>query len=192
MSAQYNARGAGRAGPPGDPGPEAGRRPFDPPLSAQNRAMQDYPLLGFEREQDPQGELMPLAVRMKLDACGWKVSLRVWRSLDLRERRSLTAMPLETDLDQARFRRALLESLARVGERPVELPTARLSATQAWIDSGPEPDRVRALLAGAGVRIDWTLLDRFGRYVLVHLADRDAVELCRSCAEELQERTSPA
>ena len=55
-----------------------------------------YPVLAFEREADPDGAWIPMAVRMKLDLAGLKIGLADWQSLEATERTVLLAGAAET------------------------------------------------------------------------------------------------
>ncbi len=123
----------------------------------------------FEFERGGDGaelEWMPLAVRMKLDLAGLKLGLEDWQALTLETRRSLLAAP-ETGSGFV----ALLAGALRGAGRPAAqgLAADRLAARKAWLEGGRQPAEIDAT-GGSALKLAWDSLDRFDRFVLLHLA----------------------
>ena len=79
----------------------------------------------FDFESDFAGALycIPMAVRLKLDNVGVKVSLKQWNKLARDERDQLLLGPCETPADRRAFRDQLVAAIeARTGDKPSELP----------------------------------------------------------------------
>ncbi len=150
-----------------------------------------YRILDFEREADPDGQWIPLAVRMKLDLAGLKVGLRQWQALAPPARRQLVEAPADSDHDVETFARRLADALAAAGaSSPEPMSEARRSAVFAWKDAQPATDRIATLLADLGYRDQWQRLDRFGRYLVYTLASKqDGARLAVALREiELEHR----
>jgi hypothetical protein len=149
----------------------------------------------FERDGDPEGRWIPMAVRMKLDLASLKIGLEDWTALDARARQALCDAVAESDDDVARFRTDVVRMLADCGrDAPVRLDSAKVARVAIWRDAGPPPDDVARMLARLGHENAWSRLDRFGRYVAVALAaKKDADKLSAALAElEAAARTSGA
>ena len=145
-----------------------------------------YPVLQFEKEADPDGEWITMAVRMKLDLAGLKIRLPDWTALAPEERTTLHDMPAESDEQVAAFCEFLHAALARAG-RPeaVALPPEQAAGAASWKQPGPPPPEVGRTLAAAANA--WRRLDRFGRYVVCHLAAKSDDGRMRSALAELSD-----
>lgn len=143
-------------------------------------------VLNFEREEDPQGAWIPLAVRMKLDLLGVKVGLDDWQVLPDEVREELIETDVEQDRGLARFHQRLREALAAAGcDGPRPLPEKKLAGRDAWQEAGPVPAEVARLGARLGLEVPWLELDRFGRYVLWHLGSKGADTRFTQALQEL-------
>ena len=149
--------------------------------------MPAYPVLGIETKADHRLAKIPLAVRMKLDLAGCKISLDHWQMLDQEQRRTLFAMSAETGADIDAFGTALVEALAGAGcPPPTSLPPRALE----WKEAGPVPPTVEEMLRTENVDLEWSALGRFGRYVICSLAHKADRERLRRAAAELAVRSA--
>jgi len=67
----------------------------------------------FETDLTDDLELIPMAVRRKLDASGVKLHLEQWRALTLAERRVLCHLPLAAGAETTVFAAMLREKVSR-------------------------------------------------------------------------------
>ncbi len=115
-------------------------------------------------------ELVPMAVRRKLDLAEIKLSLPGWQALSLDDRRALRDTVV--DDDAAAFAATVRASAERAG-----VPIEHLSLPEGgppWRSAGA-PEAVRARLAELGAVLTpatWSALDDEGRYVLWKLAEK--------------------
>jgi len=153
-----------------------------------------YPVLLFEREADPDGAWIPMAVRMKLDLAGLKIGLADWQALDARDRGLLLAAGAETDDAIGEFVPLLERSLADAGRAVASrLSDEKCTAREEWVTAGVAPVRVATRLAALGHADLWSRLDRFGRFVVYALCRKDGDLRLAAAAEELARRaTDPA
>lgn len=135
--------------------------------------MQDDQTL-FEFETDFAGTLrcIPMIVRLKLDLCGVKLSLRQWSRFDRDDRARLVADPCESDSEVQAYRLHLVDLIVRrVGEAAVDLP---VEAAPAWGDASRVPERIADYAAGLDLpppRVEqWRALTRLQRFVLFKLS----------------------
>ena len=115
-------------------------------------------------------ELVPVAVRRKLDLAERKLSLAGWQALSLADRRALRDAVV--DEDAGAFGALLHAAAGRAGVAVEALPLP--GDGPPW--RGPEaPEPVRARLAELGVTLGapaWAALADEGRYVLWKLAEK--------------------
>ena len=139
----------------------------------------------FELEDDPDGEWIPLAVRMRLDLSGRKISLADWQALTPAAQHGLLAAPIATAADVAAFARLLDDELVNAGlERARPLGAEKLDGVSVWRDARAVPDAVATELAAVGSSTLWPRLDLFGRYVVEALArKRKRRDLAAAIAE---------
>ncbi len=149
-----------------------------------NAASDDTLVLSWERRTDPEGVLIPMAVRMKLDLCGRKIRLHQWQALPQQERVRLAAAPCDDDAAIKAWERALLGA-AGLGE-PALLSTPEDAQELPWREPGGDaPAAVAALAVACGAAIQWSRLSRFARFVLFRLAAKDDRERFLESLEEL-------
>jgi hypothetical protein len=125
-------------------------------------------IFSFEREMYATLELVPLAVRRKLDLSGLKISLAGWQALPMADRRALVEAEVDDAASVARFTASLRAAAARSG---VELRTIAVPS--------PPPWRVPAAPEAVKARLDdeaWARLDDEARYAVLHLAARRSDE----------------
>ena len=131
----------------------------------------------FEFEKDFAQSLrcVPMSVRLKLDVCGIKLSLKQWNRLDTADRQQLLQQPCEGQAERAAYRRSVIGMVeARTGEPPKDLP----------IESQPEwqrPERVPEQLAAHLQALQlpplstaaWAALGPVRRFTLLKLSRPD-------------------
>ncbi|AUX26227.1 hypothetical protein SOCEGT47_067880 [Sorangium cellulosum] len=127
----------------------------------------------FAIEGDVHGslDLVPLAVRRKLDLAGLKLSLAGWQALSRAERLALCQLPVDTDEDIAVYAEVLRGFAARAG---VALsPLAGAPVRRADWDLAGVRARLSARLGPGGAPDDDALgrLTEEERYAIYKLAD---------------------
>jgi hypothetical protein len=128
-------------------------------------------VFGFEADFAGLLRCIPMAVRLKLDQCGLKVSLRQWNRLSLEERDALLAQSCDGPAGTGAFRGRVTGLLAaRTGERVVELP---VEEAPSWADVSRVPAPIAACLAARGLpplsQAQWAALAPLQRYALLKL-----------------------
>lgn len=113
-------------------------------------------------------QLLPMAARRALDACGRKLSLEAWRSLDVGQRRELSRLGSADAVDTRRVLELLVEASAPTTEcAVVEEPSPAVvpaDVQQAFGPTRPIPDAA------------WAALDPLDRYALAKIARRGRPE----------------
>jgi hypothetical protein len=125
-------------------------------------------IFSFEREIHATLELVPLAVRRKLDLSGLKISLQGWQALPAADRRALADAEVEDEASVITFAAALRAAAARSG---VELRAIAVPCPPPW-RTPAVPDPLKARLDEEA----WARLDDDDRYALLHLAGRRTEE----------------
>lgn len=127
----------------------------------------------FAFESDFTGTLrcIPMIVRLKLDLCGIKLSLRQWSRFTRDDRAGLVGGRCETAAEAAAYGVALSVLIAeRAGEVAVSLP---IDPAPAWADTSEVPERVAAYLAELGLAEltpwRWGRLSALQRFALFKL-----------------------
>ena len=127
----------------------------------------------FAFESDFSGTLrcIPMIVRLKLDLCGVKLSLRQWSRFTRDDRAALVEDPCETAAEAAAYGVALAALIAdRAGETAVNLP---IDPTPAWAETSDVPERVAAYVEGLGLAAltlgQWGRLSVLQRFALFKL-----------------------
>lgn len=127
----------------------------------------------FAFESDFTGTLrcIPMIVRLKLDLCGIKLSLRQWSRFTRDDRAALVEGPCETAAEAAAYGAALSGLIAeRAGEIAVSLP---IDPALAWADSSEVPERVAAYVEGLGLAAltvgQWAGLSALQRFAVFKL-----------------------
>ena len=141
-------------------------------------------VLGFERAADPDGELIPLLVRMKLDLAGARIHLADWQTLSECERQALIEAPVGNLAAADGYFSLLQAMLAAAGRAVIERAGPATAATAAWLGD-VEPENVAAICARTGIEVQWQSLERFARYLLCHAARKDDPALCRTIDAEI-------
>ena len=141
-------------------------------------------VLAFERTKDPDGQFIPLVVRMKLDLAGVRIHLADWQALSNKERQTLVRVPVADPTARDHFVATLQQMLTAAGRSKIEQKVAATAKTLACLDDS-EPGCVTAICAHAGVVADWGNLGCFERYLLCHAAAKNDRALCRTIASEM-------
>ena len=144
-----------------------------------------YYILGFERNADPEFEMIPMIVRMKLDLAGCKISLSQWQSLSPAVRGYLIDTQLVGPQDIRRFRQYLDNMLREVGGVASEdLSVEKCSELMTWLDPGRLPDGLRSQWHELAPEIAWRSLNVFGRYVAWSLLRKGRTEKLKAAVTE--------
>lgn len=133
--------------------------------------MNDNQLFAFEEDFVATLRCIPMAVRLKLDRSGIKLSLRQWSRFTREDRGELLAMPCASPPEVGAYRARLVELVAeRAGEavKPLSEPPQAL-----WELAGDAPAVVTAYAQSVGVAPpaagDWRRLTELQRFVLIKL-----------------------
>lgn len=73
-------------------------------------------IFGFERDFADTLRCIPMSVRMKLDECGIKLSLRQWSRFNYEDRYELCYLSTASEVDRQRYRQ-FLKNLIRARQR---------------------------------------------------------------------------
>jgi len=128
-------------------------------------------IFGFEADFAGALYCIPMAVRLKLDNCGVKVSLKQWNRLAREQRDELLARPCDTPQSTESYRSYLIASIeARTGEAPQNL---RIDPQPDWIEPSRIPSQVSSYLDAQGLpplsQPQWAALAPLQRYALIKL-----------------------
>ncbi|MCH4091405.1 nitrate reductase associated protein [Acetobacter sp.] len=128
-------------------------------------------LFNFEMDFAHSLRCIPMIVRMKLDLCGVKVSLRQWSRFTQEDRAALVQRPAES-LKQCKIYRNLLVDLIRqrAEEEPVFLPPV---SPETWQKADDIPQSIRQTAAAHGAATptlqQWNHLSPLQRFALMKL-----------------------
>lgn len=128
-------------------------------------------LFAFEQDFVDTLRCVPMAVRLKLDSTGVKLTLRQWSRLVRAERAELLATRCRTPGEVAAYRSRLLAMVqARTGELARDLAEP---VTQTWISPIP-PAAVQAFASSRGLPrlsdASWRGLGELERFALIKLS----------------------
>ena len=133
--------------------------------------MNDTHLCAFEDDFVASLRCIPMAVRLKLDRSGIKLTLRQWSRFTLGDRKLLLEAPCRTPQEIGDYRADLVRLVAeRAGEeaRPLADPPAPL-----WEAVSDVPDAVVDYARSVGTRAprrrDWAALSDLQRFALLKL-----------------------
>lgn len=129
-------------------------------------------LFAFEHEFVESLRCVPMAVRIKLDRAGIKLSLRQWSRFTRDDRRELLATPCETAAAALGYRERLIELvMLRSNEIATPLPEP---VCPIWNNADGPPEAVTTFSLSRGVQAPsdsaWRSLDELQRFVLVKLS----------------------
>ena len=88
-------------------------------------------VLDFERTKDPDGQFIPLVVRMKLDLAGVRIHLADWQALSNKERQTLAQVPAADPTARDHFLVTLQQMLTAAGRANIEQKVAVTAKTVA-------------------------------------------------------------
>ena len=133
--------------------------------------MNDTQLFAFEDDFVASLRCVPMAVRLKLDRCAIKLSLRQWSRFTREDRQALLDAPCHTDAETAVYRARLVELIvlrAREDAKPLtDVPIAL------WEASDATPPVVATYARSVGVappdQGQWRSLTELQRFALVKL-----------------------
>jgi hypothetical protein len=122
----------------------------------------------FESDMERSLRCIPMAVRLKLDKCGVKLSLAQWNELPESDRRALLQLPCESSAETVDYRQALCRVIKEVtGDDPHLINVSPL-----W-DGAEIPDQVAERAMHLGIRTpssaQWRGLSTLQRFALVKL-----------------------
>ncbi len=127
----------------------------------------------FDFESDFAGSLhcIPMAVRLKLDNVGVKVSLKQWNKLSREQRDELLRRPAAPGPSTDAYRRYLLEAIEqRTGGKAQDLT---VESSPEWDDPDRIPAQVSEYFSTQGLAplelSQWAQLPPLKRYVLIKL-----------------------
>lgn len=144
-------------------------------------------LFAFEADFVASLRCIPMAVRMKLDRSGIKLTLRQWSRFTLDDRQVLLEMPCRLPHEVGLYRARLVWLVAlRSGEEAKALAEAPVPL---WEQAEPTPEIVVSHALDAGVvpptAEDWRRLSELQRFALIKLTrdNHDNVNFLPAMAE---------
>lgn len=149
--------------------------------------MNDTRMFAFESDFVASLKCIPMAVRLKLDRCGIKLTLRQWSRFTRQDRQDLLLRPCAAPQERRAYREALVALVAlRTGDdaRPLPAPVA-----EAWEDPRSIPTAVRAQARSLGLAppgdTEWVALSALQRFTLIKLSrdSHDNVNFAPAMAE---------
>ena len=133
--------------------------------------MNDTHLFAFEHDFVSSLRCIPMAVRLKLDRCAIKLSLRQWSRFTREDRQALLEAPCRTTEEVAAYRTDLVELVtlrARESAKPLADPPLPL-----WEQAAKAPPVVTAFARTVGVApptdAAWGELAELQRFALIKL-----------------------
>lgn len=127
----------------------------------------------FEFETDFAGTLrcIPMAVRLKLDSCGVKLSLKQWSRFSREERAQLLERDCASAAERSAYRAYVTELVETRAKQTAEYLLA--DAAPVWNDPRAVPTRVVDWARGVGVPAptleQWSRLSALQRFALFKL-----------------------
>jgi hypothetical protein len=122
----------------------------------------------FESDMERSLRYIPMAVRLKLDKCGVKLSLAQWNALPESERSALLQLPCESAAETVDYCQTLCRLVKEVtGDDP------RLISVNPLWDGAEIPDQIADKAMQLGIKtpssVQWRDLTALQRYALVKL-----------------------
>lgn len=114
---------------------------------------------------------IPMIARFKLDACGIKLKLKEWSSMNEEERRNIAEYACTTD-DEIRAYRQYVKTVI-VYRMSYEAQDMEVDKAPDWADKNCIPETVQQKLASLNVLLEpakWMQLNDLQRFVLVKLS----------------------
>lgn len=133
--------------------------------------MSDSRLFAFESDFVASLRCIPMAVRLKLDRCAIKLTLRQWSRFTRADRQALLVQPCETPKDVEDYRERLILLVAeRAGEMARPLAEPPLALWEAIGDAPPVvTDYARSVGAPPPGPEAWSRLTELERFALIKL-----------------------
>lgn len=133
--------------------------------------MNDTRLFAFEHDFVTSLRCIPMAVRLKLDRCAIKLSLRQWSRFNREDRQALLEAPCGTEVEVEAYRAQLIELVAlRAREEAKALAEPPLAL---WESCGEAPPVVASYARSVGVSPPdegaWRKLSELERFTLIKL-----------------------
>jgi len=128
-------------------------------------------LFAFEADFVASLRCIPMAVRLKLDRCGIKLSLRQWSRFTLTDRHELLITPCGSPAETEAYESMLADLIAARGrEEPKRLPELPIPLWEA-VDAAPAAviDFARSLGVAAPSLREWRDLSELQRFTLIKL-----------------------
>jgi len=133
--------------------------------------MSETQLFAFEQDFVDSLRCIPMAVRLKLDVCGIKLSLRQWSRFTQTDRRRLLTTPCVTPAEVAAYHSELADLVMRRA-REAARPLAEAPCWQ-WDDPSRLPvvvcDYARSIGVSPPAGSQWRALTRLQRFALIKL-----------------------
>jgi len=130
----------------------------------------DDGFFAFERDFASSMVCIPMAVRLKLDECGIKVSLKEWIKLLPEERQRLLAEPAASPDQRGEFAAQVRQLItARLGTAPASLEVPN---DPPWNRTTEVPQEIAEKAAAEGISItvdSWAALSPLQRFALLKL-----------------------
>lgn len=127
-------------------------------------------LFGFEADLIETLCCIPMIVRLKLDVCGIKLTLRAWNQLDRSTREELMCLSTSTPKDIAKYRAKLDEAMKRSDETLIHM---NIDLTPYWTYQESVPDPVVKKGQELGINLvdhpQWKKLNTLQRFALIKL-----------------------
>jgi hypothetical protein len=125
----------------------------------------------FEADFAQSLRCIPMCVRLKLDLCGIKLTLRQWSRLNVADRRWLTEHPCDSHIEASALRTSLAALIAkRTSETILYIP---VEPAPEWSDGERVPAEVQAKARTVGLPIlsqqQWSDLTNLQRFALIKL-----------------------
>jgi hypothetical protein len=133
--------------------------------------MSDTQLFDFEQDFVSTLRCIPMAVRLKLDTCGIKLSLRQWSRFTPADRRGLLTDPCASDSEIEAYRKALVNLVASRANEIAKPLAAELCAQCEDHHQPPAVVADYAISVGLPQPSDrqWSALTRLQRFALIKL-----------------------
>lgn len=126
----------------------------------------------FEEDFAQTLRCIPMSVRLKLDLCGIKLTLRQWSRLAQADRRWLARYPCETEADALSLQIALGALIAQRTSEPVRY--LAVDPLPEWRNTTVVPKSINARSHTIGIRApslpQWRMLTPLQRFALLKLA----------------------
>jgi hypothetical protein len=142
-------------------------------------------VFGFETYMERTLEYMPMSVRMKLDLCGFRLSLTQWCGLPLPVRRTVLDMDCEAPEERLRLRRYLESTAGALGLGEL---TPLQCDPQAWSANSRVPAELVSAMNALGLprpgREAWAGLSNLQRFALTRLTGAGRERKLRAALQE--------